>query len=456
MHALIVAQQSNIGTEIEELLSSEFRFRCEVVRWDSIKNARLGFQAAGLVVAVTDGAEDILQDFFAGLSRDPLSAPLCVVIVDNSPLDGAPSAPARLAARTADEFILYPFRKQELVQRIGSLLRHTDNHRKADVESTDSIKVPLIGQAPSFRRVVEQMPFIARSDAPVLILGETGTGKEVCARAIHALSGRRNHPFVPFDCCSVPEHLFENELFGHCRGAYTDAHSDQRGLVAQAENGTLLLDEIDSLSLAAQAKLLRFLQEGTYRPLGSECLVPANVRVITATNANLETFVQQKRFRSDLYFRLNVLRLELPSLRERKGDVSLLAEHFLSSLCRAAQHEKLVLSPGALRLLENYDWPGNIRELYNVVQRLAVFSPGPQILAPEIPWATAQARCDESPVSFREGRTQAIANFERDYIMKLLRKHQGNVSCSAREAGKDRRTFGRLIKKYNIQRLDLN
>jgi DNA-binding NtrC family response regulator len=397
-----------------------------------------------------------MRGFFSHFTTHPLAIPLCAVVTQEPAFDFAPADLVRLAVRTADEFILHPFRRQELTQTISILLGVKDAPKEKVAGAAELALLPLVGCSSSFNRVLEQMPFVARSKAPVMILGETGTGKEVCARAIHALSPRRNGPFVPFDCCSVPEHLFENELFGHCRGAYTDAHSDQRGLVAQAENGTLLLDEIDSLSPGAQAKLLRFLQEGTYRPLGSERQFPANVQVIAATNTNLELEVQQKRFRADLYFRLNVLRLELPALRDRPGDVGILAEHFLDTLCAAANREKLILSPGALRLLDNYTWPGNIRELYNVINRLVVLCPGPQVLPSQIPWATAQSRSDSCAPSFNQARAQVIENFEREYVTRLLRKNNGNVSSSAREAGKDRRTFGRLIKKYNIQRFELN
>ena len=460
MHAVVIARQGDVGSGIKQILCTEFSFDCELLEWESLDLPRLNLLKPGLVVAVIDGAEEKLRGFFSSLSSTPLAMPLCAVIIQEQPLESAPAELVRLAVRTADEFIFYPFRRQELTQTISLLLGISDAARGKGCENgVDALQLahlPLVGRSSSFGRILEQIPFMARSKAPVMILGETGTGKEVCAHAIHSLSQRRSGPFVPFDCCSVPEHLFENELFGHCRGAYTDAHSDQRGLIAQAENGTLLLDEIDSLSLAAQAKLLRFLQEGTYRPLGSERLLPANVRVIAATNANLETLVQQKRFRTDLYFRLNVLRLELPALKDRPGDVGILAEHFLDALCAAADRERLALSPGALRLLENYTWPGNIRELYNVIQRLVVLSPGPQILASQIPWVTAQNRGDSRIANFDEARTQVIESFEREYVTRLLRKHQGNVTGSAREAGKDRRTLGRLIKKYKIQRLDIS
>ena len=315
----------------------------------------------------------------------------------------------------------------------------------------------LVGADPAFRRTIEKIPIAARSGSPVLITGETGTGKELCARAIHHLSPRSSFPFIPVDCGALPDHLLENELFGHSRGAFTDARTDQKGLVALAEGGTLFIDEVDSLSLSGQAKLLRFLQEKTYRPLGADRFRHANVTVLAAVNQDPERLVAQHRLRSDLYFRLNVLRLYLPPLRERRDDIALLARHFVESLCAETNAGRKTLTPTAIRKLSHHDWPGNARELRNVIQRAVLFSEGSQILPGHV--LTSDPLCD--PVAdvagggFREARSQAVAAFERDYVEDALRKHGGNVTRAAREAGKDRRAFGRLVKKYRIERLDL-
>jgi DNA-binding NtrC family response regulator len=310
----------------------------------------------------------------------------------------------------------------------------------------------LVGQDPGFLRTIEKIPIIARSGNPVLITGETGTGKELCARAIHHLGKRRNFPFIPIDCGAFPDHLFENELFGHARGAFTDAHGEQKGLIAMAEGGTLFLDEIDSLSPAAQAKLLRFLQERTYKPLGADKLARADVSVIAATNQDLEALVRDKRFRSDLFFRLDVLRLHLPPLRERRADIPILARHFVGEVCGEGGLTRKTLTPATLRLLALADWPGNVRELFNVIQRAVLFCEGTQILPTHVSPRIAPASARSLNGGFRQARAQAIETFEKLYVEDLLRTSQGNVTRAAREAQKDRRAFGRLVKKYHIDR----
>jgi len=321
----------------------------------------------------------------------------------------------------------------------------------------------LIGRDPVFTAIVTMIPAVARATSPVLILGETGTGKELCARAVHHLSARRQAPFIPVDCATLPDHLCENELFGHVRGAYTDAHSSQRGLVAMADGGTLFLDEIDSLTLSAQGKLLRLLQEGTYKPLGADRFQLADVRIIAASNLDLAQLVQLKTFRADLYFRLNVLPLAMPPLRARRGDIALLAEHFVRVLCDEAGSERKTLTPEAVERLAAADWPGNVRELFNVLQRAVVFADGATIglqhlplphdapPSPPAPLPRVEPR-DEVEDGFRAARARAVAAFERSYVENLLRKHNGNVTRSAREAKKDRRAFGRLMKRYRIDR----
>ena len=310
----------------------------------------------------------------------------------------------------------------------------------------------LIGREPVFVSTVEKIPIVARASSPVLILGETGTGKELCARAVHQLSSRRRLPFIPVDCGTLPDFLFENELFGHVRGAFTDAHRDQRGLVAMAAGGTLFLDEIDSLTPAAQAKMLRLLQEGTYKPLGADQFSRADVRIIAATNLDLRHLVQLKKFRSDLYFRLNVLRLVMPPLRDRRGDILLLAQHFVQVLCDEAGISRKSLAPAAIEQLSRGAWPGNVRELFNVIQQAVVFAEGPTISANLL--AISDDGVPPSAVAggFREARARALEAFERTYVENLLRKHNGNVTRSAREAKKDRRAFGRLMKRYQIDR----
>ncbi len=310
----------------------------------------------------------------------------------------------------------------------------------------------LVGRDPAFRATLDKIPRIAHSGSTVLILGETGTGKELCARALHHLSDKRAMPFVPVDCGALPEQLVENELFGHARGAFTDAHRDHHGLLAMAQGGTLFLDEVDSLALPAQAKLLRVLEDRTYRPLGSSRFLRADVRVVVATSANLLELVHLKRFRPDLYFRLNVVQLRLPPLRERPCDIPLLARHFVDQICRDAHRAPMTLAADTLVRLQQSAWPGNVRELFNAIQHAVVLADGPVILAHHLPESDQPAAPLRSPVAFREAKAQALAAFERTYVEGLLRKHAGNITRCALEAKKDRRAFARLVKKYKIDR----
>lgn len=361
----------------------------------------------------------------------------------------------RKAAELADEFVVFPVSVDEIRHRLGRILRQpqhlVESTRRQLLEELGLSN--LVGKDHTFLRAVRQIPRFARSDAPVCITGETGTGKELCARALHHLSRRHRASFIGIDCGTLPDQLFENEMFGHARGAFTDAHRDHKGLVSMADGGTLFLDEIDALSLPSQAKLLRFLQERSYRALGSDRFETSDVRIIAATNRDLESVVREGRFRSDLFFRLNVLRLRLPPLRERQGDVELLAYAALQSFWPADAGPAPTFSNAALRVLASHDWPGNVRELNNVVHRAVVACEGGPIFPEHLDLpGSNQVEGSYSVSDFRTGRAAAVANFERRYVEGLLRKHNGNVTHAAKEARQDRRAFGRFIKKYQIDR----
>lgn len=358
-----------------------------------------------------------------------------------------------LALDVVDDFVLWPATPQELRYRMTRILemRQDSKRHLSEQLTTEFGMAEIVGKDPVFTRVVSKIPALARSDAPVLITGETGTGKEICAQAIHHLSRRNDFPLIPMDCTSVPPQLFENEIFGHAQGAFTDARREQKGLAAMAAGGTLFLDEIDALDLAAQAKLLRFFQDGTYKPLGTDRFIRSDVRVIAATNRNIEALVSSGQFRADLYYRLNVLRLDLPPLRERREDITLLAWHFLSSLTPPGAKPKS-FSTAALQKLICYDWPGNVRELLNAIQHALVFAESSQILPCHIPVPVIAVDSENTSGLFREARTRTIEAFERQYVQEMIRKHNGNVTQAAREAGKERRSFGRMIKKYGLSR----
>jgi DNA-binding NtrC family response regulator len=287
------------------------------------------------------------------------------------------------------------------------------------------------------------------------VYGETGTGKEMFAHALHYCSPRKAGPFVPVNCGALPEHLLENELFGHARGAYTDAGSNERGLLAVAEGGTLFLDEADGLSLRAQVKLLRFLQNREYRPLGSTRNLVADVRIVAAANQDLRKLVETGQMREDLYHRLNILRIQIPPLRERPDDVFLLADHFLARYRVQYRRPLLKWSPAALSALSQYDWPGNIRELEGVVLRAVVLAAENTIEPPDLDLPDVTEPAADALSSFHQAKTNAIQRFERAYLTDLLARFAGNVSRAAEAAGKERRSFQRLLQKHGVTRAGL-
>ena len=305
----------------------------------------------------------------------------------------------------------------------------------------------LIGESPAFVEVLRTIPMIADCDASVLIAGETGTGKEVCARAVHYMSRRADQPFVPVNCGAIPVELAENELFGHERDAFTGANSARRGLIAEADGGTLFLDEIDSLPLLVQVKLLRFLQEGEYRPLGSTKIRQANVRVLAASNGDLEQAIEDGRFRADLFYRISTLPMALPPLRERQGDIVLLARHFLRKHARQLKSEVVDFSPAALQRLVLYRWPGNVRELDNVIERALVLSRGQRVVSAAVIQLPQEAVEVES---FRQAKTRAVADFECRYLRQVLAIHRGNITHAAAASGKNRRAVWELVRKHQI------
>jgi DNA-binding NtrC family response regulator len=321
-----------------------------------------------------------------------------------------------------------------------------------------SDELQFLGRSTTFLAALECIRRLAPSRATVLIRGETGTGKELAARAIHYASPRRGGPFVPVNCGAIPEALVESELFGHVRGAFTDARERRAGLIAQARGGTLFLDEIEALSLRGQVALLRFLQDQEYRPVGGALVHDADVRVVGATNAELGELAARGAYRQDLLFRLDVLVIDLPPLRERGDDVVLLAEAFLQRLCRRYARPAMRLHPDAIGRLRQHAWPGNVRELENILHRELLLSDGFELrlhsLAPAPGGAVAQCNPSHGPAltgrNFREAKAQAVDAFERAYIAELLTRTHGNVSLAARLAGKERSRLAKLLRKHGI------
>ncbi len=311
-----------------------------------------------------------------------------------------------------------------------------------------NVEFPVVGLSMAHTRMLEQLRCIAASDAPALIEGETGSGKEMAARAIHYGGTRHGGPFVPVNCGALPDALIEAELFGHERGAYTDAHRARRGLVAVACGGTLFLDEVDALSPKAQVTLLRFLQDQHYRPVGTAREEITDVRLIAASNRPLDTLVVQQSFRADLMYRLKILHLVLPPLRARADDIEALAQHFIVRFAAKYGAAPKALSDPALAWMQQHDWPGNVRELENWVHRRFLMCPGPVI---ELEDAGAAPAAPESGLCpYQEAKARALRQFEADYLQRALRQSAGNVTRAAQLAGKERRAFGKLMKKHGL------
>ncbi|HMO47487.1 MAG TPA: sigma-54 dependent transcriptional regulator [Rubrivivax sp.] len=314
----------------------------------------------------------------------------------------------------------------------------------------------IIGRSALHLQTMAQLARIAASEAPVLIEGETGSGKELAARAIHYGGARRHAPFVPVNCGALPDTLIESELFGVQRGAFTDARQSRCGLVAEATGGTLFLDEVDALSAKAQVTLLRFLQDQRFRPVGTAREQRTDVRIVAASNRPLDALVARQWFRSDLLYRLKILHLLLAPLRERADDVEPLAEHFVARFAAKYGCEPRSIHPATRAWLRVHPWPGNVRELENWVHRQFLMCPG-EALHHELPQAPVP---DDGvrPVAcgFAEAKAEAVRRFEHDYLQRVLHEAGCNVTRAARLAGKERRAFGKLLKKHGIASHDCN
>lgn len=331
----------------------------------------------------------------------------------------------------------------------------------------------IVGRSIAIREIFNILEKVAPTNATVVIEGETGTGKEVVAKTLHRFSTRKDHPFIVFDCGAVPENLIESELFGHEKGSFTGAVQSRAGLFEMAQRGTLFLDELGELNLDLQPKLLRALEQREVRRVGSNKSVKVDVRVIAATNRNLEDEVAAGRFREDLFYRLSVVRIVLPPLRERREDVPLLVKHFLRSAAYNRRPDGTLkvkgVSRDALNAMVQYAWPGNVRELVNVMERACSFTEEqyvqPEDLPPQIsglqsirrrtsPELTTMERNPTPPGidrAFKDAKEDWISQFEREYVAKLLEKNNGNISHAAREADIDRKYFRKLMKKYDLQ-----
>jgi DNA-binding NtrC family response regulator len=351
--------------------------------------------------------------------------------------------------RGAVDYLTKPVKTEDLVRvveravREASLRREVGRLRK-EVHREYSFH-QILGRSKSMQAVFDLIRRVSDNPTNVLITGESGTGKELVAKAIHYNSDRRDAPFIPVNCAAIPEQLLESELFGHMRGAFTDAKADKRGLFEEAAKGTLFLDEISELPLMLQAKLLRAIQEKEIRRVGATKSISVDARVIAATNLNLAEEVQQKRFREDLYYRLNVIEVKLPPLRERREDIPLLVEAFLKKCGESRGKPVKAAGEAALAMLVDYAWPGNVRELENVIERAVILTRGDKILPEDLTPAIQGSRGDRRILDEAAERTLPLHEVEKEYIAKILEKTGGNKYQAAQVLGIDRKTLYRKL-----------
>lgn len=357
----------------------------------------------------------------------------------------------------ADDFITKPVELDLLALTLQrSIDRARMRERVKTLESAlddSAVFGELIGESDPMKRLFEQLRRVAPSDASVLITGESGVGKEMVARAIHENSRRRSGPFIAVNCAAIPETLMESELFGHAKGAFTDARADRAGLFREAEGGTLFLDEIGEMPVALQAKLLRSLESGLVRPVGGSKEVPFDVRLVSATNRELEQAIVDQTFREDLYFRINVIQLEVPPLRRRGADVLVLARHFLKTFAARTDRPVRRLSESAAAKLLAYDWPGNVRELRNVIERAVVLTQFDSIAIEDLPDKVQKFQPDRLavPGATNEDELVPLDQIERRYIEHVLERTGGNRTLAAKILGLDRKTLYRKLKTYGME-----
>ncbi|ELR73918.1 Two-component system response regulator [Fulvivirga imtechensis AK7] len=351
----------------------------------------------------------------------------------------------------AIDFLVKPWEREKLLATVINVyelkqskrqISHLQNTQKTLSEDVHKAKGQLIGSSPTMQAVYTSIEKVAKTDANVLILGENGTGKELVARAIHQASGRANHAFIKVDLGALTDSLFESELFGHKKGAFTDAKEDRAGRFEIADKGTLFLDEIGNISLAQQAKLLSVLQNRQVARIGDNKLLPIDIRVVCATNKDIYEMVEVESFRQDLLYRINTVEIELPPLRERKEDIEELAKHFLSVYCRKYEKDELKLAQNTVKKLQNYPWPGNVRELQHAVERAVIMS--------------TQHVLDPADFLIKKTTTASsvkslnVEDIEKNAIVQAIEKCNGNLTSAARELGLGRSTLYRKIEKYGL------
>ena len=355
----------------------------------------------------------------------------------------------------AFEFLEKPLSLEKTVVTVRNAIRtHLLEVENQALRAHVDRRLAMVGESPEIVQLREQIAMAAPTNGRVLIYGENGTGKELVARSLHSLSRRRTGAFVEVNCAAIPEELIESELFGHVKGAFTGAVTDRQGKVEAADNGTLFLDEVGDMSLKTQAKALRVLQEQVVEPVGGTSGVRVDVRVLAATNKSLPDDIHAGRFREDLYFRLNVIPILVPALRERQGDIPLLVDHFMAEFAKEYGRRVKTVNEEAMTVLRNHLWPGNVRELRNVLERLIIMVPGEVITAQDLVSLDGRGQIRREERRETDARIRPLhevrEHFERDYILRALATQQGNISRTADVLGVERSNLYRKMRTYGI------
>jgi len=425
----------------------------------SVRNVQSGQEALDILERehVTLMLTDLRMPGLGGqelLAQALLDHPQLTVVV----LTGFGSVEAAVAAMRvgAYDFLTKPIQKDDLFRTVAKGLERArllgENMTLRELAQACELERTLVGASPAMLRLKQTIQAVAASDYTVLVRGESGTGKELVAGNVHSLSARTARPLVRVNCPAIPEQLLESELFGHVKGAFTGADRNRRGLFVAASGGSILLDEIGDIPPAVQTKLLRVLQEHEIRPVGSSDTVKVNVRILATTNQDLESRISEGRFRQDLFYRLNVLTLHAPPLRERTEDIPLLAAHFLDQCCAEMRLPPKVLSPEVQTCLSTRHWPGNVRELQNFIRRLVVFCPAAQVEMGHMRQAeggpsSVQAAVPVSLAPYKQAKAKILEDFTRRYVEMVLDRTGGNVSEAARVSGLSRVALQKILSR---------